>query len=107
MAAGLAGAELVVLMSSFETHPIAVMEALALGTPVLAADGSGLRELAERGLVRAVPADATTPALAAAILDQLRHPMPVPPVRLPTWDECAHAVVQVYREAVADVVRDG
>ena len=55
MAEALVECSLSVLMSEFETHPLAVIEALALGRPALVADTSGLRELAQRGLVRSIP----------------------------------------------------
>ena len=40
---------LVVLFSEYETHPLAVLEALSLGRPALVADTSGLSELARTG----------------------------------------------------------
>lgn len=102
MARALAGLSLVVLMSEFETHPLAVLEALALGTPALVADTSGLHELAARGLVRAVPVDSTPAELARAILDDLRRPREVPHLALPTWDTCAEELRRVYEEVARD-----
>lgn len=97
MAELLASADLVTLISDYEAHPVAVMEALALRRPVLVADTSGLRELAEQGLVTAVPADCSAAELAAAIVDALRHPLPAPDVTLPTWDDTTAALLAVYR----------
>ena len=57
MADEIARSSLVVLMSEYETQPLAVLEAVALGRPVLVADTSGMTELAERGLAVAVPLD--------------------------------------------------
>ncbi|MBK9715261.1 MAG: glycosyltransferase family 4 protein [Kouleothrix sp.] len=96
MARELSRARLVVLLSEFETHPIAVMEALALGRPALVADTSGLSELAERGLARAIPLESTPAQVAAAALDQLRQPLAPPSVELPTWDECAAGLLELY-----------
>lgn len=98
MAAALSTYSLFVLMSDFETHPLAVLEAVALGRPALVSDTSGLHELAERGLVRAIPLDSSTSAVAAAIVDELRHPRSAPHVVLPTWNECAASIAAVYRE---------
>ena len=101
MAEALRGFSLFVLMSEFETHPLAVMEALALGCPALVADTSGLRELAQHGLARALPLDSTPSDIATAISQELHHPTQVPPLTLPSWDECAAGVLAVYREVLA------
>jgi glycogen synthase len=98
MANALARCALVVLLSDYETQPIAIMEALALGRPALVADTSGLHELAERGWVRAIPVGSTAEQVAAAILDQLCGPLIPVGVRLPTWDDCASGLLRVYGE---------
>jgi glycosyltransferase involved in cell wall biosynthesis len=102
MAAVLASAALVTLLSEYEAHPIAVMEALALGRPVLVADTSGLSELAERGLVRAIPLGSTTDQVAAALLEQLRQPQPPARVELPTWERCAAELLALYQTCTRD-----
>jgi glycosyltransferase involved in cell wall biosynthesis len=102
MATLLARAALVTLLSEYEAHPLAVMEALALRRPVLVADSSGLRELAERGLVRAIPLRSSAAEVAAAVLEQLRAPLAPPAVSLPTWEECAAALVEVYQDAAGE-----
>jgi glycosyltransferase involved in cell wall biosynthesis len=99
MAAALRGASAVALLSEYEAHPVAVMEALALGRPVVVADTSGLSELARAGLARAVPVDATPAHVARAILDQIHDPLAVAPERLPTWESCAAQLMTIYREA--------
>jgi glycogen synthase len=100
MAALLNSAALVTLLSEYEAHPIAVMEALALGRPVLVADTSGLNELAERGLVRAIPLDSTPDQVAAALLDQLRRPLVPGQVELPTWERCAAELLTLYHDCL-------
>jgi glycosyltransferase involved in cell wall biosynthesis len=89
-------AALVALLSEYETHPIAILEALALRRPVLVADNSGMRELAERGLARAIPLTSTSDQVAAAMLEQLRQPLIPPMLRLPTWDDCVRDLVKLY-----------
>jgi len=54
MASVLSTADLVVLLSEYEAHPVAVMEALALGRRVLTSDTSGFAELAQKGLTQTV-----------------------------------------------------
>lgn len=96
MASLLASASLVVLLSEYEAHPIAVMEALAAGRPVLGADTSGLAELAERGLVTTIPLNSSPQEVAAAILHQLEQAQVPPAVQLPTWDGCAKSLLALY-----------
>jgi glycosyltransferase involved in cell wall biosynthesis len=99
MARRLAEVDLVVLLSDYETHPIAALESISLGRPLLVASGSGLGELAQRGLARAIEADTPPQAVAEAILRELRDPLARPPFSLPTWDECAAALLERYRHA--------
>jgi glycosyltransferase involved in cell wall biosynthesis len=89
-------ADVVTLMSDYEAHPVAVMEALALGTPVLTAQGSGLTELGRSGLVRTVPARSAPAELAVAVLAVARGGRAVPRPDLPTWDECTDGLARVY-----------
>jgi glycosyltransferase involved in cell wall biosynthesis len=99
MAATLASASLVALLSEYEANPVAVMEALALRRRVLVADTSGLSELARRGLAHAIPITSTPTEIAAAIVAQLAT-APPPDFELPTWDACAACLVDVYRQAL-------
>lgn len=99
----LSQAALVALLSEYEAHPIAVMEALALQRPVLVADTSGLREIAEQGLARAVSLNSTPEEIAQAVLQQLEHPLTPPAhLALPTWDECVRQLQVVYRTTVGE-----
>jgi glycosyltransferase involved in cell wall biosynthesis len=102
MALELSRVGLVVLLSEYETQPIAILEALALGRPVLVADTSGLRELAERGLARAVPVDSSPEQVAAAALDQLCRPPALKPMALPTWDDCASSLLALYQSVLRE-----
>lgn len=102
MANLLAGSGVFALMSEYEAHPLAVMEAVALGKPAVVADSSGLGELARRGLAHPVPLDADAAAVAAALVQQLRHPRPPSgPVQAFTWEATAAGVAAVYREALS------
>ncbi len=96
MAVELSKVALVMLLSEYETHPIAVLEALAVGRPVLVADTSGLAELAERGLAQAIPVDSTAEQVAMAILAQLRQPHVPSKIEFPTWDDCAADLLHLY-----------
>jgi glycogen synthase len=96
MAEQLSRMALVVLFSDYETLPIAVLEALALRRPVLVTHSTGLDELAEKGLVRAVPHDSGPEQIAAAVLEQLRDPFVPARLDLPTWDDCAAQHHELY-----------
>lgn len=104
MADLLASAGLFVLFSEYEAHPVAVMEALALRRPVLVSDTSGLAELASKDLCRAIPCNATAAETAAAMVTELCTRRPIPDLRLPDWEDCAEALINVYRGVMADRV---
>jgi glycogen synthase len=89
-------AGVVVLLSDYEAQPLAVMEALALGRPVVATDATGLHEFVVRGLAHGVSPRASPKEVARAILQALDAPA-MTPLRLPTWDDCAARVLEVYR----------
>lgn len=97
LAAALGSAALVVLLSDYEAHPVAVMEALALGRRVLVTDCSGLREMADGDVVAAVPSTASPARIAAAAIAHLAKGPLERPIALPTWEDCAERLIQVYR----------
>ena len=96
----LSRAAVVVLLSTFETHPIAALEAAALGCRVVVSNADGLRECAEHGLARSVERPEDAAALASVILEELDAPPIQRRVALPSWDECAERLVVLY-ESVA------
>jgi glycosyltransferase involved in cell wall biosynthesis len=104
MAEEVSQAALVVLLSEYETHPIAVLEAIALGCPALVAATSGLNELADKGLVQAISLDSTPRQVAEAVLEQLRQPHIPPPFKFPSWDECAMGLFTLYQQVVGGSV---
>ncbi|MER8459712.1 glycosyltransferase family 4 protein [Mesorhizobium sp. M0923] len=101
MADLLARAALFVLFSDYEAHPVAVMEALSLRRPVLVSDTSGLRELASKGLCRAIPPNAGPKELAAAMAKELKAHRQVPDLALPDWDACAQSLSDVYCDVLS------
>jgi hypothetical protein len=73
-----------------------------LARPVVAADTSGLHELGESGLVTLVPLEASGEDVASVLLREARaNRWAAGPPSLPTWDDCADALVDLYREVAA------
>jgi glycosyltransferase involved in cell wall biosynthesis len=96
MADRLSRAGLAVLLSEFESHPIAALEAASLGVPLVVADAFGLAELARGGWARGVDLVAPPSVHARAMIEQLLHPQPTPELSIPTWDSCARALASLY-----------
>lgn len=94
-------ASLITLFSEYEAHPVAVMEAAALQCSILVADTSGLSELAEKGLARAIPISSTSQEIAIAVLQQLEQPHQAPKTALPTWDSCTNELLEIYYEVLS------
>ncbi len=112
MARELAQAQLMVAFSQYEAHPVAIMEAVASGLPVLGFDIAGTGDLVEDGLVDGLAPDVGPEPIANAIAARLRADRNRPRVRpdftLPTWETCADQLAQVYRRvAVQRVGRSG
>jgi glycosyltransferase involved in cell wall biosynthesis len=99
MATALGRAAAMAALSDYEAHPVAVMEALTLGTPVIGFAVAGVADLAEDGLVRPVRPSATAEQVAGALREVLSAPRPGVTPGLPTWESCAEALAQVYRAA--------
>ena len=104
MAAILSRSSVMAALSSYEAHPVAVMEAVALGLPVVGCDVAGIGDLVEDGLVTGVPLDADDAFVAEALLRQLQaddgEPHRAPDLALPTWEGAADALADMYRNVL-------
>ena len=102
MAEILASSSVMTALSTYEAHPVGIMEALAIGLPVLGCDTAGIGDLVEDGLVRGIDRDAAPDQVAAALVDMLSGPTESPrrpaDFALPTWEQCADDVARVYHE---------
>jgi glycosyltransferase involved in cell wall biosynthesis len=102
MATALGSAMVVAAFSDYEAHPVAVMEALTTGRPVVGYDIAGMADLVEDGLVYGVPPGTAAEPAARALVDAMAAPAG-PAAALPTWDTCVASLVEVYRAAVRTV----
>jgi glycosyltransferase involved in cell wall biosynthesis len=99
----LSSASLVVLLSDYEANPVAVMEALSLGRPVLATNCSGFKELAENGLIDVVDNNASPLGIADAVFRAVKNLRSPSNLQLPDWNACAARI----ESSLADAVNTG
>lgn len=98
MARALGSARLVVLLSEYEAHPVAVAEARALGRRVLVADTTGLTEMVASGQAAGVAVDASPDELAARMHEVMTGEPPEMGDQ-PSWEACAEQLLEIYRAA--------
>lgn len=93
----------VVLLSEYESHGLAVQEALTLGARVVVNDSSALAEVRDLPQVIAVSPDGPDAMVADAIVRQLvADSVPSEAIpSLPSWDACAASLAAVYEEVIA------
>jgi glycosyltransferase involved in cell wall biosynthesis len=96
MATAMAEASVIAAMSEYEAHPVAVMEALSVGRPVVGYDTAGIGELVAEKLVRGVDPGAPSSWVAQQLLKAMSAPAPAAIPELPTWDASAEKLRQLY-----------
>jgi glycosyltransferase involved in cell wall biosynthesis len=100
MATTLAESSVVAALSDYEAHPVAVMEALTVGRPVVGYDIAGIGELSAAGWVHGVPRGAPAAAVAQALVKTMSSPALVDHAELPSWDSCAGQLAHVYQSSL-------
>jgi glycosyltransferase involved in cell wall biosynthesis len=100
MARALAQSSVVAALSDYEAHPVAVMEALSVGRPVVGYDIAGIGELVSEGWVRGVAPGAPASSVARSLVEAMSAPSLVDIAELPTWDSCADQLAQVYLASI-------
>lgn len=96
----LRAAEVVTVLSDYESQGLAAYEALALGRPLVVNDSGALSELRERPNVRVIAPTATPLEVAEAILEASRLETTAP-VDLQSWDTCVAQLLEVYDQVLA------
>jgi len=96
MATTLAESSVVAALSDYEAHPVAVMEALCVGRPVVGYDIAGVGELFAAGWIRGVPRGAPAAAVAQELVKAMSSPSLVDHAQLPSWDSCADQLAHIY-----------
>jgi glycosyltransferase involved in cell wall biosynthesis len=102
MAALMTEASVVLLLSDYEAHPVAALEAVSLGRPVIAQNATGFMEMVDKGYVRGV-APGTPPATICSImLEEIASPTLKTAPEIPDWDHCAAGHARVYADVLAE-----
>jgi glycosyltransferase involved in cell wall biosynthesis len=96
MATAMAEASVIAALSDYEAHPVAVMEALSVGRPVVGYDIAGIGDLVAEKLVRGVVPGSPAATVAAQLLETMRAAAPAVLPQLPTWDSSAAELGQLY-----------
>ena len=96
MATAMAEASVIAALSDYEAHPVAVMEALSVGRPVVGYDIAGIGDLVADKLVQGVAPGAPPATVAEQLLAAMSDPVPVALPDLPTWDTSASELGQLY-----------
>lgn len=103
MAVSLGRASAVAALSEYESHPVAVMEALAFGIPTVGLNTTGMADLVKAGLIRGVPRNASSATVAQALIEALEGRGVSGSAQLPTWDGAALDLAHLYWEAIQRV----
>jgi glycosyltransferase involved in cell wall biosynthesis len=90
-------ASLVLLLSDYEAHPVAALEAISLGRPVLASNSTGFQEMEAKGLLRGIDPNASPALVARAMAEEIaKSPLLRRPFALNSWDDCARDLLDIY-----------
>lgn len=104
MAALLGQADLIAVLSDYESQGLTAWEAAALARPMLVRNSTALAELVDRGLATGLPTGAGPEQTAAAISGALGRP-PGGMLHLPTWEGCASRLDTLYHTVVGRPTR--
>jgi glycosyltransferase involved in cell wall biosynthesis len=102
MARMLSSASLIMLLSEYEAHPVAALEAISLGRKIIATNSTGFAEMVDKGLIRGVDPKVSAAELVNAMVQELSRPnLAVTSQLTCDWDMCAGKLLQIYRRVLA------
>lgn len=107
MATALGEASVVAALSDYEANPVAVMEALSVGRPVVGYDIAGIGELVAEGVVSGVAPGSPTSTVAKQLLDAMSAPPPTHARESATWDTVAEELGALYLSTVGRAPKHG
>jgi len=93
-------AHLITLLSDYESQGVVGLEAIAVGRPLLVADGTALAELGRFDAVSVVPPNVDKYSLAELIARKLSEDLTPSRDLVPLWDDTADQLEALYRELV-------
>jgi glycosyltransferase involved in cell wall biosynthesis len=97
----LSKASVIVLLSDYEAHPVAALEAISVGRPVIASNSTGFAEMAAKGLLRGIDPNSSSLAIADAIIEEIDRPATRgSQIAIDNWDDCANALLDVYYDVL-------
>jgi glycosyltransferase involved in cell wall biosynthesis len=96
MAVALGEANVVAALSDYEANPVAVMEALSVGRPVVGYDIAGIGELVADGMVIGVTPGSPPSTVAKQLLEAMLAPPPTHVRASGTWDTVAEELGNLY-----------
>ena len=101
MAELLRSARLITLLSDYESQGVVGLEAIAVGRPLLVADGTAMAELGRYGGVSVVPPHVDTHSLATLIAHKIEENSAPKRNLVPLWEDTADALEAIYRGVVS------
>ncbi len=94
-------AQLITLLSDYESQGVVGLEAIAVGRPLLVADGTALAELGRFGEVSVVPPAADKQTLAELIARKLQENLSPPRNLVPLWENTADELEKLYLDVLS------
>ncbi|NNN20987.1 MAG: glycosyltransferase family 4 protein [Acidimicrobiales bacterium] len=94
-------ANLMVLLSDYEAHPVSILEACALGVPSLVLDSTGLHDLVKDDFAYPVASKAASYEIATRVKEILKSKLlQKGPAQL-TWDNTVDKMLEIYEEVIS------
>jgi glycosyltransferase involved in cell wall biosynthesis len=91
---------LVTLLSDYESQGVVGLEAIAVGRPLVVADGTALAELGQYGEVSIVPPAADAETIGALVAHKLRQASAPLRTFVPAWEQTVDALEDVYADVL-------